>query len=145
MNRRRYLVDNNALSQLTSAQRTSLLFRESCQITSDVLYEARGYVEAELADLEVPLTPAVLNRLIEVMAALHPGDVRLINLYTGKGAADPVMVASALEAQSFEDATLFPDTWVIVTDDKAVANTARHFGLEALPSSDFRVMFPVMG
>lgn len=142
MSKRRFLVDNNALSQLTSTQRTSSLFRDCCQVTGDVLYEARGYVEADLADLEFPLTPAVLNRLIEVMATLQPGDVKLVNLYTGKGAADPVMVACALEAQAFEDGTLFPNTWVIVTDDKAVANTARHFGLEVLPSGDLRALFP---
>jgi len=142
VSKRRYLVDNNALSQLTSAQRTSSLFRDCSRITSDVLYEARGYLEADLADLEYPLTPAVLTRLAEVMTTLQPGDTSLIDLYAGKGAADPVIVACALEARAFEDGTLFPDTWVIVTDDKAVDLTARKFGLEVLPSRDFRALFP---
>lgn len=136
----RYLVDNNALSRLTREQRTSPLFRGCCQITADVLYEARGYVDAELADLQHRLTPAALTRLIEVMATLQPGDTSLIDLYANKGAAEPVMVACAVEAQRAEDDRLVSDTWIIVTDDKAVAAMARQFGLRTLPSVDLRAL-----
>jgi hypothetical protein len=99
-------------------------------------------VEADLADLGYPLTPAVLTRLAEVMATLQPSGTSLVDLYAGKRAADPVMVACALEARAFEDGTPFPDRWAIVTDDKAVDLTARHFGLEVLSSRDFRALFP---
>lgn len=142
MNRRRYLVDNNALSRLTPAQRRSDFFCDNCQLTADVLHEARGYVEPELEAREVQITPQVLNRLIEVMAEGEPGDTSLVDLYANKGAADPVMIAFVLEARDSENDTLLPDTWVIVTDDKAVAATASRLGLEALPSSDFRQLFP---
>lgn len=140
MSERWYLVDNNALSRLTSEQRRGPFFRKWCQVTSDVLYEARGFAEAELAELERPVTPGVFARLIEVMATLQPGDTNLVDLYANKGAADPVMVACALEARDFESQTLLPDTWVIVTDDKAVTNTAHRFGLEVLSSHDFRAL-----
>lgn len=142
MIKRRYLVDNNALSRLTSAQRTSAFFREHCHLTADVLHEARGYVEPELEDLAIPLTPRVLNRLIEVMADVQPGDTSLVDLYANKGAADPVMIAHALEARDLESDTLLPDTWVIVTDDKAVAAAAHQLGLEAIPSRGLRGLFP---
>lgn len=142
MNEFRYLVDNNALSLLTSAQRTSSFFRENCRITGDVLYEARGYVETELARLEYSLTPACLTCLIEVMATAKPGDTSLVDLYANKGAADPMMVACALDAQAREDDTLIPNTWIIVTDDKALDRTATALGLTTLHSMGFRALLP---
>lgn len=142
MSTRHYLVDNNALSRLTSAQRTSAFFREHCHVTADVLHEARGYVEPDLEQREVPITPQVLTRLIEVMAGVEVGDTSLVDLYANKGAADPVMIAFILEARDFENDTLLPDPWTIVTDDKAVAAAASRFGLDAIPSSDFRQLFP---
>lgn len=139
---RRYLVDNNALSRLTPTQRTSSFFLEHCHLTADVLHEARGYVEPELEDREIPLTPQVLNRLIEVMADAQVGDTSLVDLYANKGTADPVMIAFTLEARDFERNTLLPDTWVIVTDDKAVTAAAGRFGLDVISSSEFRQLFP---
>ncbi|CEI31833.1 Hypothetical protein PFR_JS21-2_678 [Propionibacterium freudenreichii] len=72
----------------------------------------------------------------------HPGDTTLVDLYANKGAADPVMIAAALEEQAHENATLFPSAWVIVTDDKAVASTARRVGLKVMASPDFQAQFP---
>ena len=74
------------------------------------------------------------------MATPQPGDTSLIDLYANKGAADPVMVACAVAAQRAEDDRLVSDTWIIVTDDKAVAAMARHFGLRTLPSVDLRAL-----
>ncbi len=142
MNESRYLVDNNALSRLTAKQRLSSFFSDNCRVTSDVLYEARGYVEPEVADLEQPVTAAVLARLTAVMASVAPGDTSLVDLYANKGAADPVMIACALELQAIQDRTLFPDQWLIVTDDKAVAAAARVHGLTPLDSQAFRALFP---
>lgn len=142
MNERRYLVDNNVLSKLTVAQRASEFFGQSCRVSSEVLYEARNYVEKSVADAELPTTAAVLRRLTEVMSAVDPGDTTLVDLYANKGAADPVMIAAALEKQTRENATLFPNTWVIVTDDKAVASTARRVGLTVMASPDFKAQFP---
>lgn len=142
MNERWYLVDNNVLSKLTPAQRASEFFSESCRVSSEVLYEARAYVEESVADAVLPTTAAVLRRLKEVMSAVDPGDTTLVDLYANKGAADPVMIASALEEQAHENATLFPSTWVIVTDDKAVASTARRVGLKVMLSPDFQAQFP---
>ncbi len=142
MNERWYLVDNNVLSRLTAAQRTSEFFSENCRVSSEVLYEARDYVEESVADAELPTTAAVLRRLKEVMSAVDPGDTTLVDLYANKGAADPVMIAAAREEQAHENATLFPSAWVIVTDDKAVASTARRVGLKVMASPDFQAQFP---
>lgn len=142
MNERRYLVDNNVLSRLTSEQRLSPFFRDHCRVTSDVLHEASGYVEPEVIDLEEPVTATVLGRLATVMASVAPGDTSLIDLYANKGAADPVMIAVALEMQAVQDRTLFPETWVIVTDDKAVAATARSHGVTPLDTREFQSLFP---
>ena len=84
----------------------------------------------------------MLNRLIEVMADAQVGDTSLVDLYANKGTADPVMIAFTLEARDFERNTLLPDTWVIVTDDKAVTAAAGCFGLDVISSSEFRQLFP---
>lgn len=142
MNGRRYLIDNNALSRLTSDQRCGEFFRHCCRVPSDVLHEARGYAEDALAEFEYLVTPGVLARLIEVMATVQPGDTRLVNLYANKGAADPVIVACALEARAAEERTLLPDTWIIVTDDHAATETAHHFGVKTLTSREFQALLP---
>lgn len=142
MTERLFLVDNNALSKLTATQRTSEYFANHCHVTSDVLHEAEGYVEGAVAQTELPTTPAALRRLIEIMATLEPGDTSLVDLYANKGAADPVIIAIALEAQACENDTLLPKTWVIVTDDKAVTAIGGAMGVEVLPSSELRAQLP---
>lgn len=142
MSDRRYLIDNNALSRLTPEQRLSSFFRERCRVTTDVFHEASGYVESEIRDLEEPVTVAVLTRLVNVMGSVTPGDTSLVDLYANKGAADPVMIACALELQAIQDSTLFPDEWVIVTDDKAVTTAAQGHGVSVLNSARFQALFP---
>ena len=141
MSTQRYLVDNNALSQLTTKQRTSHFFRGHCRLPSDVLFEARGYAEPQLADLEYLVTPEVLEHLIVVTASLRPGDTDLVDLYANKGTADPILVACAVGARELEVGILFHDSWIIVTDDKGLSATARQFDVEVLSSSDFQAMF----
>lgn len=111
MTERRYLLDNNVLSRLTPGDRQGEFFKACCHVTSDVLYEARGYAEPEVAERVLPVTPAVLRLLSEVMATQQPGDIRLVNLYTNQGAADPTLIAVALQEQAAEDATLFAKRW----------------------------------
>lgn len=138
MTERRYLLDNNVLSRLTPGDRQGEFFKACCHVTSDVLYEARGYAEPEVAERVLPVTPAVLRLLSEVMATQQPGDIRLVNLYTNQGAADPTLIAVALQEQAAEDATLFAKRWVIVTDDQAVAHVARGLCLDVLDWPGFQ-------
>lgn len=132
MNVTRYLVDNNALGALGSGRRQAKFFRDHCRLPEDVLHEARFRSDySTLQDLVYPVTPSVLVRLRAVMSTVAPSDLSLVDLYTNLGAADPLIIASALDANANED-SLFPDTWVIVSHDKALLLKAGSLGIECV-------------
>ena len=64
------------------------------------------------------------------MATVPVGSTDLVDLYGYKGTADPVLIASTLAVLDTEASTLLPDSWSIVTRDKAVLSTASEFGID---------------
>ena len=137
----RYLVDSNALSKLTPNQRAGNFFQTRCQIPEEVLYEARWFRDVE--ELEAVLyrtTGRVLTILIEVMSTVPDDDTSLVDLYANRGNADPLIVACALDAQREVEQGLFGETWVVVSNDKAVRATAQQFGIEVRTSGEFAVL-----
>ncbi|QNN53569.1 hypothetical protein [Nocardioides mesophilus] len=67
--------------------------------------------------------------MADVMKTVPVGHTGLVNLYSYKGTADPILVAMAV-VLSTED--LFSDTWVIVTEDKEVRAKAKEFSIGTL-------------
>lgn len=125
----RYLIDNNALGPL-GERKNSAFFRDLCRVPSEVAHEARRAKHAELLEpLTIEMTPAMLAQLADVMKTVPVGHTDLVNLYTYKGTADPILVATAV-VLSTED--LFSDTWVIVTEDKEVRAKAKEFAIGTL-------------
>jgi hypothetical protein len=137
MNEVMYLIDNNVLSHLSLAQRTSEFFRTQCRIPSEVLHEADGYADDALKDVEYPTTANVLGFLQTVMATVHEDDTALVNLYANKGAADPLLVACALDGIQQSEKCLFGPTWIIVSNDNAVRVKASEFGVESCTREEF--------
>lgn len=132
MNEEMYLIDNNVLSHLSPARRTSEFFRTQCRIPSEVLHEADGYSDAEvLKEVEYPTTASVLKFLQTVMATVTEEDTALVNLYANKGAADPLLVACALDGIRESEKCLFGPAWIIVSNDKAVRAKALELGVES--------------
>lgn len=77
----RYLVDNNALFNLTSEQRTSPKFRDIARVPTEVIHEAGDYAHTERLDrLDYPTTASVLEHLKRVMATVEPDDQSLVDL-----------------------------------------------------------------
>ncbi len=133
-----YVLDNNALGFVKQEHRASNFFRMHCRIPSEVLREAEGFPDIdELRQLEYPMTESVLARLIEVMASVPVGDTRLVDLYANLGNADPLVVATVLDGLRSNDSTLFPLTWTLVSDDKAVQAKAREFELDMITNEEF--------
>ncbi|MGW6130805.1 hypothetical protein ACWFNE_12340 [Cellulomonas sp. NPDC055163] len=127
-----YLLDANVLSRLTPEQRASRFIKGRCRIPSEVIYEARGLPDAQLVEeLEIRASTTMLERLRDVMASIAPEDHSLVDLYRNRGGADPILIASALAANSGET-LLWPTVWHIVTDDKAVRTTATFFDIPTL-------------
>lgn len=134
----RYLLDNNVLSRLTVEERSLPFIREHCRIPSEVLHEARFLPDAvSLTELEYRTTGRVLYHLQRVMERVPVDDVHLVDLYSGKGNADPLLVACALDAVHEEDEGLFGDDWAIISNDEAVLAMARLFGVTVLTSNEF--------
>lgn len=130
----KYLVDNNALIAIGTTRWRTAFFRQQCLITEDVAHEARYRARSLPTDVIVPVTPAILGQVPRIMRTVVPGDTRLLDLYGNKGAADPVLVATAFVLQSQESQSLVGDTLVVVTRDDAVTEKAKEFGIEtALP------------
>lgn len=127
---RKYLVDNNALIFIGVNRWKSSFFREHCLITEDVSHEARYLAPSLATDLTVSVTPAILCQVRRIMETVVQGDIQLLDLYGNKGAADPVLVATAVVLQAEESESLVGDTLVIVTRDDAVSEKAKEFGIE---------------
>ena len=109
-----------------------------CRIPSEVLYEARDLPDIDvLYRLEYSVTGAQLEQLRVIMGTINPGDRKLIDLYQNQGNADPILIAAALDATDRSAATLFPETWSVVTDDVALTTTAVQFDVPTLTSAEF--------
>lgn len=135
----RYLLDNNVLRNLTKAQCASSFFRNHCSVPSEVLYEARGRRDSlSLSVVEYPTTKDVLEQLKLVMAALPPDDTKLVSLFRSKGAADPMLIACALDGIEKSKAALWRTTWVVVSNDNAVRSHAANLGVEACDGREFQ-------
>lgn len=138
MNLVRFFVDTNVLSRLTRAQRASQFFRDNCSLCTEVLHEASGFPDhAELRRLEYSVSASVLARVREVMVTVPPGDFRLVELYHNLGNADPILIASALDAMAAESELLFAVDCRIVSDDAAVIAKAREFDVRTLGYDEF--------
>ncbi|QTE30886.1 hypothetical protein [Pengzhenrongella sicca] len=130
MNQTMYLVDSNALVALARHRILSAYFRAHCRVTADVLWEAREHPEqSALAEDVCELTPAVLEQVRAVMKTVDVGDTGLVDLYKNKGTADPGLIASALDAIAADEGKLLGDTWILVTNDRAVEAKAVEFGI----------------
>ena len=138
MNDETYLLDNNALSHLTRQQIATDFFLERCRIPTEVLHEARNHPDAEtLRMVEYPTACGVLHHLSRVMESVAIDDTSLVDLYANKGAADPLLVACALDGTVDEARYLWGTIWVVVSNDKAVRAAARANNLESLTREEF--------
>ena len=141
MNQTVYLVDTNALVALRRERISSVFFLTYCRVTDDVLREAREHPDAALFTRNrYELTPTVLEQIRSVMKTIEIGDTSLVDLYANKGAADPGLIASARDAIAVDEGRLFADTWVIVTNDRAVEATAAEHCIPTLRPADLAAL-----
>jgi len=138
MNEEMYLVDNNVLSHLSLAQRArdfsaqGAVSRQRCSTkrTTTPTPEA-------LKEVEYGTSARVLGYLGTVTATLPEDNTSLVNLYANNGAADPMLVACALDGMQGSSDQLFGPTWIIVSNDKAVRAKASEFNVESCTREEF--------
>ena len=129
----KYMLDKNAL---TNDLMENIERRHDLCITQDVLEES-GLSDTEITKLKksgiqiLQVSKKHLEKLGLVMSA-HGGNLKLINLFTGKGTADVVMIAYALAERENPD-TLFTEEYTIVTNDKELISVAISYGINCAP------------
>lgn len=74
------------------------------------------------------------------MASVDISDTRLVDLYANLGAADPLVIACALDGQAEDSQYLDAPEWIVVTGDEAVREKSREFGLKVLSSAEFIII-----
>lgn len=135
---RRYLLDNNALFRIPRAMRMSNELRKVARLPSEVIHETGPYATRyDLPSLEYKATPSVLRRLKDVMDQVPAGDMSLIDLYAGEGAADPLLVACALDAAEQRSQVLVGEVYTVVSDDIAVRATCERLQVSWMSAADF--------
>ncbi len=133
-----YFLDNNVVSHLSRQQLASAFFRERCHIPSEVLHEARGHRAIDLLQaVEYRTSARVLVALTEVLSTVSPTDTSLIDLYAGKGNADPILIACALLETRKAELLLVRPRWFVVSNDKPVHTKAADFGVATLSRDEF--------
>jgi hypothetical protein len=141
LNESKYLIDNNALVDLGAARIRSQFFAEHCVVTNDVLFEAREHPARDaLLEASEQTSPALLEQVRAVMKTVRVGETDLIDLYHNKGAADPGLIATVLEARAVDDGAFFADVWTIVSRDGAVVSKAGEFDIPTKTPMDLAIM-----
>jgi len=129
----KYLLDKNILSNELAENISN---RDDLCVTEDVLDEAfftqseiKKIVSAGVKVLKV--SKKHLEKLKEVLIR-HGDNLKLINLYSGKGTADVIMIAFVLCEKNNAE-TLFPEDYTIVTRDKELISVANSYGISCIP------------
>lgn len=138
MNEIIYLLDNNIIGRLGRARLQSEFVSKHCRVTDEVLYEAGPDRRALLDEIRLPTTGETLDVLKTIMQSIPIGDTALVDLYRNKGAADPLMVASAIIAERDSAQLLFGPKWVIATEDSAVRTLASAHGIGTVSFAELR-------
>lgn len=135
---KRFVIDTNTLTALRQHRRASDFFLEHSVIPDEVLREAAGFPDiSNLRPLSRPTTSRTLKWLTEVMATVRETDTQLVDLYSNKGAADPLVIACALEGQEWDSQFIDAPDWAVVTGDDAVRRKAQEFQLLVLSNTEF--------
>lgn len=128
----KYLLDKNILTNNLMENSDK---RDDLCVIQEVLDEAgitgSDIVKVRKAGIQVlKVEKKHLEKLIELMS-VHGNNLKLINLYTGKGTADVVMIAYVLSERD-NPRTLFVEEYTIVTRDKELIAIAGAYGINCI-------------
>ncbi len=111
--------------------------RDDLCVLQDVLDEG-AFSETEIttiknAGVEVKkVRKKHLEKLKDVLTS-HGSNFKILDLYTGKGTADVVMIAFIL-AERDNPESLFDDEYTIATNDKELISIAKSYGINSVSS-----------
>lgn len=128
----RYLLDKNILSNKLRRNEGG---RTDLYVIQDVLDEFAysSFEESRMTGSGIHvvcLSKKHLEKLKEVLS-IHGDNLKLINLYECKGAADVAMIAFVL-AELRQPETLFAEEYIIVTKDTTLTSVAGTYGIKCI-------------
>ncbi|WP_062464206.1 hypothetical protein [Demequina soli] len=133
-----YLLDTNVILRLPERILRNRAVSHHSHIPEEVLYEARFAPHIErFRHRTLPVTAGVLDSLQRVWDAVPEDDTSVVDLFRGKGNADPLLVAIVLDQRSKAATGLFGDAWKIVSNDAPVRRLAESFEIPTLDLAQF--------
>jgi len=129
----KYILDKNVL---TNNLAENIEKRDDLCITQDVLEES-GFSDQEVAKIRkagvqiLNVAKKHLEKLSQIMT-VHGSNLKLINLFSGKGTADVVMIAYIL-AEREKPESLFTEEYTIVTNDKELISVTSKYNIQCVP------------
>lgn len=133
-----YLLDTNVLLRLPASILRSRTVSHHSHIPEEVLYEARFAQHIDhFRHRTMPVTAGVLEALQQVWESIPEDDTTVVDLFRGKGNADPLLIAIVLDQRAKAATGLFADTWTIVSLDGPVRTLAGRFDIPALELAEF--------
>ena len=127
----KFLLDKNLLTKELKLNASN---RDDLCVIQDVLDEG-PFTEADIKTIKsagvkvLRVAKKHLEKLKDVLST-HGENFKLINLYTGKGTADVMMIAFILAERDNPD-TLFSDEYTIVTNDKELISVAKSYEINS--------------
>lgn len=132
----KYLLDKNILAKDLT---TNIARRDDLCVTEDVLAETT-FTEQEINKIKqagikvIKLGKKHLEKL-KIVLKEHGDNLKLIDLYTGKGTADVTMLAFVL-AERESPETLFDEEYTIVTRDEELKRIASTYDIKFAEALD---------
>lgn len=133
----KYLLDTNSLSneilKLASKRDDFFVVRDVLDELPQTIEERRKLTSSGVKILEV--NNKHLKKLTDVMGK-YGDNFSLIGLYMGEGTADVLMLAYILAERELEGDKLFPEKWIIVTEDRELIKIAKENDITSISKID---------
>lgn len=133
----KYVIDTVVAASLPIDIINHDFFDNHCFIPEEICYELRdnpNYHRFKRREIKTDIN--ILSQLKNVFLALDR-DSRLVDLYQNMGNGDALIIATALAKQAEEIGQLFPDKWIIVTEDKGLREAADKHDISHINRGDF--------
>ncbi len=137
MSEQRYLLDTVTVSKLSAEQLQSAVVRNQSHIPEEIMYELKdNHNFALLIDLKMEISAKYLEYVRRVLGLLADDD-HILDLNNNEGNGDITLLAYAKCKMSEEVGTLFPETWVIVSDDTRLHEVASELNVAVRNTDEF--------
>jgi len=132
-----FLIDTVTATKIDRSLLNLPFLFNHCKVTEENIYELRDSDNIDLLSRFIWKTNTEILSVLPAVWAKIENDDKIFNLYHNKGNGDIMMLAALLYDREQSKSKLIVDNWVIVTDDKGLANTASKLAFNVIGSEEF--------